>query len=509
MNNQMTIQENYSTQMELSLEGIEEIDVKKDKEIKKLVFQPYSNRQVISILDIEMFIPENHVARLVDEMVESIPDEILYSHYVGGGCAPFHPKLLMKVILYAYTQKTYSSRKIAQMVKENLPTMWLAGMQTPDHRTINDFRSVRMPEMMESVFEQFLLQLVEQNLINLDHIFVDGTKIEANANKYSFVWRKSVEKYDDKLRVKIKSLLQEIRQVTKEELEEAQLEEELITTAEQLTEQIQDLEEEYTQEVNKEKRKELRTQKSQLKKHLKTIETDYLPRLRKYEVQKDIFGERNSYSKTDHDATFMRMKDDHMKNGQLKAGYNVQVATQNQFIVGYELYQKPGDTRCFQPFMEKLFETLPEKPKQVIADAGYASEENYLFAIGENNEPLFELIAPYQTYIKEQTRKYKKDISKVQNWDYVEEEDIFICPNNRKVVFKRYTKRKNSAGYEQDFKVYECEDCSDCPLKSLCTKSKGNRQVYWNPVYEEMKAKAKATLDDEQKAGGCPKSQFY
>ncbi|WP_412758565.1 transposase [Neobacillus thermocopriae] len=196
----------------------------------------------------------------------------------------------------------------------------------------------------------------------------------------------------------------------------------------------------------------------------------------------------------------MRMKDDHMKNGQLKAGYNVQIATQNQFIVGYGLYQRPGDTRCFQPFMEKLMASLPTVPKQVVADAGYASEENYLFAIGEEKEPRFELLAPYNTYLKEQTRKYKKDISKVQNWTYLEEDDIFICPNNRKVAFKRYSKRKNSIGYLQDFKIYECEDCSDCPMKSLCTKAKGNRQVHWNPTYEEMKAKAKTALNDEQKA---------
>src|SRR5690554_577384 len=215
MNNQMTIQANYSTQMKMTLEGIEEIDVKKEKQNKKLVFQPYSNRQVISILDIEMFIPENHVARLVDEMVESIPDEILYSHYVGGGRAPFHPKMLLKVILYGYTQNVKSSRKIAQMVRENLPMMWLAGMQTPDHRTINEFRGVRMPKMMESVFEQLIIQLVEQGLVELDHIFVDGTKIEANANKYTFVWRKSIEIYDKKLHSKITSLIQEIRQVTK------------------------------------------------------------------------------------------------------------------------------------------------------------------------------------------------------------------------------------------------------------------------------------------------------
>jgi len=495
----MITQTNYNMQMEMTLEGILEEYISQ-KPRKPLVFQPYTNRQSMMIPDIESFIPEHHVARLVDEMVESIPDKLLFSHYVGGGRAPYHPKLLLKVILYAYTQKIYSSRSMKRMVEENLPAMWLAGMQTPDHRTINDFRGVRMPAIMEELFEQFLLQLVEQEFVDLEYMFIDGTKIEANANKYSFVWGKALANHDQKLRDKIQSLIRDVRAVTTEELREDNLEEQLTKTVEQLTEEVQSLESRYEQASDKEERKQLRMEKSKRQKHIKTIETDYLPRLARYEAQREILGERNSYSKTDHDATFMRMKDDHMKNGQLKAGYNVQIATQNQFIIGYKLFQRPGDTRCFQPFMNQLMEALPKVPTQVIADAGYASEENYLFAMGEEQEPLFELLAPYNTYVKEQTKSYKQDISKVQNWPYREEEDVFICPNNRKVLFKRYSQRKNTGGYEQDYKIYECEDCTDCPLKALCTKAKGNRQVHWNPVYEEMKAKARAALDDEQKA---------
>jgi len=495
----MITQTNYNMQMEMTLEGILEENISQ-KPRKPLVFQPYTNRQSMMIPDIESFIPEHHVARLVDEMVESIPDKLLFSHYVGGGRAPYHPKLLLKVILYAYTQKIYSSRSMKRMVEENLPAMWLAGMQTPDHRTINDFRGVRMPAIMEELFEQFLLQLVEQEFVDLEYMFIDGTKIEANANKYSFVWGKALANHDQKLREKTQSLIRDVRAVTTEELREDNLEEQLTKTVEQLTEEVQSLESQYEQASDKEERKQLRMEKSKRQKHIKTIETDYLPRLARYEAQREILGERNSYSKTDHDATFMRMKDDHMKNGQLKAGYNVQIATQNQFIIGYKLFQRPGDTRCFQPFMNQLMEALPKVPTQVIADAGYASEENYLFAMGEEQEPLFELLAPYNTYVKEQTKSYKQDISKVQNWPYREEEDVFICPNNRKVLFKRYSQRKNTGGYEQDYKIYECEDCTDCPLKALCTKAKGNRQVHWNPVYEEMKAKARAALDDEQKA---------
>src|SRR5690606_22911835 len=97
----------------------------------------------------------------------------------------------------------------------------------------------------------------------------------------------------------------------------------------------------------------------------------------------------------------------------------------------------------------------------------------------------------------EQLRSFKNNRFNAKNWEYVEEDDLFICPNGRKDRFKKYLQKKNKSGYFQDLKIYECEDCSDCPLKKLCTKAKGNRQVHWNPIYEEMKAKARKALEDE------------
>ncbi|PLS16124.1 hypothetical protein CVD28_18975 [Bacillus sp. M6-12] len=232
---------------------------------------------------------------------------------------------------------------------------------------------------------------------------------------------------------------------------------------------------------------------------LKLIRKDFLPRLAKYKVQNKTFGDRNSYSKTDPDATFMRMKEDHMKNGQLKPGYNVQMATENQFILFYTIHQRPTDTRCFIPHLEKLASSSLPMPKTVIADAGYGSEENYLYAIGEEKEPRFDFLIPYGTYLKDKTRKARKDIKNVKNWTYVEQDDCFICPNDRKVAFKKYQMKKNASGHEQSYKIYECEDCTGCPLKPQCTKGKGNRQVHWNTVFEEMKAKAKAAFECEEK----------
>ncbi|WP_242694973.1 IS1182 family transposase, partial [Pseudogracilibacillus auburnensis] len=505
MSNPKITSDNYNTQLSLSIEETTTIPVTKRQLAP--TFKPYNNHQSFAIFDVQDLIPEHHVARVVDEMVEAIPDTQLFAHYTGGGRSPYHPKMMLKVILYAYSQKVYSCRGIENMMKENLPAIWLAAMQKPDFRTINEFRGNRMKVMMDELFETMILKLIEEKYITMENYFLDGTKIEADANKYSFVWKKSTLRFEEKLKEKIQETLQNIHEIAQaegleldhmptEEVKPEQLEvlaEELEKQVDSLTDEIED-----TKEVPI--RKALRTRRSALKKPVKQIRQDFLPRIEKYKQHHEIYGERNSFSKTDHDATFMRMKDDHMQNGQLKPGYNVQMATENQFILFYTMHQRPTDTRCFIPHLEKLAGSSLPMPKTVIADAGYGSEENYLYAIGEEKEPRFDFLIPYGTYVKEKTRKYKNDIKNVKNWTYQEEDDLFICPNGQKVTFKRYQNKKNASGFVQSYKIYESEDCSGCPLKELCTKAKGNRQVHWNTVFEEMKAKAKTALECEEKA---------
>ena len=504
MSNPKTTEIHYNTQTTLSLE-VEETVVPKRQLAP--TFIPYNNRQSTIIFDIMDLIPEHHVARVVDDMIEAIPDTQLFAHYSGGGRSSFHPKMMLKVILYAYSQKVYSSRQIEQMIQENLPAMWLAAMQIPDHRTINDFRGRRMKDMMDDLFETMILRLMEENYISMENYFLDGTKIEANANKYSFVWKKATDGFERKLKEKIQETLRHIHEVAREEeieldvvSDEDTTPEKLETVAGQLETRVEALTEEIETTEDKPARKELRKRRSELKKQVKFIREDAVPRLYKYKEQTVRFGDRNSYSKTDPDATFMRMKEDHMKNGQLKPGYNVQMATENQFILFYSIHQRPTDTRCFIPHLERLAASSLPMPKTVVADAGYGSEENYLYALGEEKEPRFQFLIPYGTYVKEKTRSYRNDIRNVQNWTYQEEEDHFICPNGRKVRFKKYQTKKNGSGFEQSYKIYECEDCPDCPLKAQCTKAKGNRQVHWNTIFEEMKAKAKAALECEDQA---------
>jgi transposase len=498
--------ENYNTQMTLLPETEEK---KTPKRQLAPTFKPYDNRQIQVIYDIEAHIPEDHVARVVDEMVEAVPDEQLFSHYKGGGRSSFHPKMMLKIILFGYSQKIYSCRGIEKLIRENIPAMWLAAMQQPDFRTINEFRGERMKVLMDELFEAMILKLIEEKYITMENYFLDGTKIEADANKYSFVWKKSTAKFEAKLKEKIQETLQHIHELTqleagtgeKEFKQDTEItEQDLETVAKEIEEKVETLTEEIEKEANTKIRKEKRQARSKWKKPLKLIRENFLPRLATYKEQNEIFGDRNSYSKTDKDATFMRMKEDHMKNGQLKPGYNVQMGTENQFILFYTIHQRPTDTRCFIPHLEKLASTSLPMPQTVIADAGYGSEENYVYAVGDEKEPRFDFLIPYGSYVQEKTRKYKNDIKNAKNWTYNELDDCFICPNGRKVTFKTYQNKKNQSGYVQSFKIYECEDCTDCPLKAKCTKAKGNRQVHWNTVFEEMKAKAKTALECEEKA---------
>src|SRR5690606_18810139 len=522
MSNQLITKDNYNMEMSLFPECEEEKQVCQNTETQKSnkpkepnprklapTFKPYNNRQVHMIYDIESLISEHHEARVVDEMVESIPDEKLFSYYVGGGRSPYHPKLMLKIILFGYSQKVYSCRGIAKLTEENIPAMWLTAMQQPDFRTINEFRGGRMKDLMDELFEAMIRKLIEENYISFENYFLDGTKIEANANKYSFVWKRATSKFEEKLKEKIKETLQHIHKLTQSETQPEQLstdqeqeitEQELIEVAEELEVKVDALTEVIENETDKEIRKEKRQERSQLKKSIKQIREDFIPRMTKYKEQNETFGDRNSYSKTDKDATFMRMKEDHMKNGQLKPGYNVQMGTENQFILYYTIHQRPTDTRCFIPHMEKLAASSLPIPKTVIADAGYGSEENYVYAVGDEKEQRFEFLIPYGSYVQEQTRKYKKDIKNAKNWTYVEDDDYFICPKGMKVTFKKYLNKKNKSGYEQSFKIYECEDCTDCPLKAQCTKAKGNRQIHWNTIFEEMKAKAKTALECDEKS---------
>jgi hypothetical protein len=223
-------------------------------------------------------------------------------------------------------------------------------------------------------------------------------------------------------------------------------------------------------------------------------EVQYLPRKKKYEKAKRIYGKRNSYSKTDPDATFMRMKEDHMRNGQLKPGYNVQIGSENGFVVGYDLFPNPADTKTLKPHLRRQAKRLGVKPKVVIADAGYGGEENYAYL--ENKKTV--AVIKYGMYRKEESRKWKEASFKTDNWEYNKKGKYYVCPDGRRLTYRGTKRRETNSGYPVTVDKYECESCKYCRLKKQCTKTRGNRTVERNERWLRLKRKARRVLKDER-----------
>lgn len=461
----------------------------KKKDCQRVVFKSYAMGQLQLPTDLEELIPPNHLVRVVDSGIERMDLSPLLKRYEGGGTSSYHPKMMLKVLVYAYSQRIYSCRQIAKALRENIHFMWLSANNKPDFRTINRFRSTVMRGIIEDVFASVLELLIEEGYVRLEHYFVDGTKIEANANRYSWVWAKSTRSHQGKLQEKVKQLLEEIERVNEDEDEEygdRDLEErgeEGPIDAERLEKKIQELNERL-----REKPKD-----KQLAKAVKTLETDYLPREQKYEEQEQKFKGRNSYSKTDEDATFMRMKEDPMHNGQLKPGYNVQLGTENRFVVGFSVHQRAADTGCLVPHLEQVKELLGRLPRNVIADGGYGSEENYTYLErqGVGN------FVKYNTFHWEQKKRRKKNRFLSSQFPYEEENDTFLCPAGRRLLYRRTSKYTTDNGFLSERRLYECGSCEGCALKPDCTRSEGNRWIKVSFPLEQMRARASSNLLSE------------
>ncbi|MFD1708068.1 IS1182 family transposase [Siminovitchia sediminis] len=466
------------------------------------MFKDYNMNQVVLPLDLEIKLQENDIAYAVNDVVESIPDEAFTVFVRETGCPAYHPRMMMKIILCAYTQSVFSGRKIEGLLGDSVRMMWLAQGYEPSYRTINRFRvHPEVKELLRQCFVQFRCQLVQEKLIDEEAIFIDGTKIEANANKFTFVWRKSVERYSASLVEKSNQMYEElleheiIPEIERESPEELSIKE-LAEVVEKLDETVKDYDKKIEASEDMGERKRLRSTRKAPKQYRKQFK-DFLERKQRYKNDMKIFGDRNSYSKTDHDATFMRMKDDYMKNGQLKAGYNVQVGTEGQYVLAYDVFPNPTDTRTLIPFLNKIEEGFFDLPSYIVADAGYGSEQNYEDVVTNRNRiPLI----TYNTYRKEKKKKFKDNPFHSANWEYDRESDTFTCPYGRKLTFRYLSNRTDRYGFTRTFKVYECEDCSDCPLRSQCTKAKEghNRQVRYNVKWEQQKEYIRQQLSEEK-----------
>jgi transposase len=454
---------------------------------KRPVFKPYHQQQMLVLPPtLEELIPLGHPVRVVNEVINRLNVEPLLEAYNIRGSSSYHPQMLLKVVVYGYVTNTYSSRKLAAACKESIYLMWLSSMSYPDHNTINRFRGVRLKSALRSVFEDVVKLLAEEGLLSIEEVNTDGTKIEANANKYTFVWKKSIATNKEKMAKQLTEIWQYAQQVAA--LEDKMPEPPDFTTIDssKVKATVDQLNEKLAGKENIDKK---------IKDKLKYVTKNYPLNIAKYELQEAILEQRNSYSKTDQEATFMRMKEDHMKNGQLKPGYNVQISTSNQFIVNYTIHSNTTDTNTLSAHLTQYEASFGKAPGVLIADAGYGSEENYTL-LEQKGTIAF---VKYGMFDKEQNESYNsKHPFAANKLFYNQEKDCYICPMGQQMNYIGTSSKKTSTGFEQSVRRYQAGSCANCPLNGACHKSKVNRIIEINENLNRLKQKAHELLNSEE-----------
>lgn len=409
-------------------------------------------------LNIETIIPEDDSVRLLSQFVEAMDLTDLYSTYERINSVS--PRTLLKIVLYSYMNGDYSSRSMELNCKRDINFMFLLeGAPAPDHATFARFRSIHFAPCSKRILAEMSNTLFDLGEISGETIFIDGTKIEASANKYTFVWKKAVTKNQEKLLIKLADFVAECEQLydikivygsTIKMKHVKKLRKKLYTLKE--SENVV-----FVHGIGK--------RKTPLQKRIETLE-DYLSRLKEYNQKIHICGERNSYSKTDRDATFMRMKEDAMGNGQLKPAYNLQHGLDSEYITWLTIGPQPTDTTTLIPFLKDAENHLKFKYKNITADAGYESEENYQF-LESNGQISYIKPANYEI---SKIRKYRNDIGKIENMEYDEEVDVYTCRNDKKLKVHNIRHSISKTGYVSEKTIYKCENCDACPYKKECIK---------------------------------------
>ena len=458
---------------------------------ENLHFRSYDPDQTLLFPQrIDRDIPKDDPVRILKSVIESLDLSGFKKLYHERGRSPYHPKMMLMVILYSYMNNVYSCRKIEKLLYRDIYYIWLSGYQKPDFATINRFRN-RVKNEIGHIFTLLVLILVEKGFVTLEVEYLDGTKIESKANKYTFVWRKSVERNREKLLEKIRVLLQQINE------QMAQDKAADVDTLELTPQTLCEISKEFKEALGsapEAKTKEEKAAQRGKNKMFKELER-HGEKLAEYNSRLEQMEGRNSISKTDPSATFMRMKEDAMCNGQNKPGYNLQISSENQFITDFALFPNPTDTLTFIPFLGFFPGRYGRFPKRVVADSGYGSEENYRFM----DEAGIEGFVKYNRFHLEHRPRYKPDTFHPDSLYYNEEGDYYICPMGQRMSRTGTVQTRTEGGYISQSACYRAIRCKGCPLRCLCYKAKANqRTIRVNHRLNAYKRKACELLTSEE-----------
>lgn len=437
--------------------------------------------QVLLPIDLGIKIAENDPVRKLVEICEELDYTKLYEQYIRSW-RKYDPETIFMLLVCGYMNRLYSSREIEKACRTDIRFMWiLQDEPAPDHSTIARFQEGKLLPVIEDLFYQLITKLMELGEVTYEHVFVDGTKLEANANRYSFVWAKTVEKFLQKETAKTIADVEEIgiKYGLSDDL-----------NVEESVERLREIAAFWQIEFVHGKGKH----KSQIQRDIELLLSHIEKKQRYLECLQTMNG-RRSFSKTDTDATFMRMKEDHMKNGQLKPGYNVQIMVNSEYVVGLGAFANPTDVNTLVPFMERVYSKTGKRIRRIIADAGYESEENYSY-LQANRQ---------MAYIKpcnyEQQKKRKKNPYAVENMLYNEDEDYFLCPSNRRLLYTGEQNTRTQNGYQSIKQMYTCESCAGCPHREQCYK--GSSESRTVKVSKKFKQQREESLRNIRSEEGC------
>lgn len=449
-------------------------------------------------LELDVCIPANDCVRLISQFVEEMDLAALYDTYERMPSEKYaSPEIMLKIMLYAYHErKDISSRTIEKNCKRDINYMYLLeGRQAPDHSAIARFRKDHFGKCADLFLSQMTRMLLELEQITKTEVFIDGTKIEASANKYTFVWKKAVTKHQARLLQKTALLVGEI--IGRYEMKPLWQKQVKKHHVKQLLKRLK----------VKAKEEEIEfvsgrgCRKDQLQKDIEDLESALI-KISEYDMKLHRCGNRNSYSKTDPDATFMHMKDDHMLNGQLKPAYNIQHAVNSGFIVAAGVFPNPTDVLTLKPFVKQMEDSLNFSFKRIVADAGYESEENLVFLRDKGIEAY---IKP-TNYEQIGTKKFEKEMGRKENMKYDREGDFYLCHNGKKVEKVGEKTRKTASGYLRTETHYACSECGGCPHKEKCLAGKNwkkpleerYKKLTVSRLFEELRKEEYRLIDSEE-----------
>lgn len=450
----------------------------------KAVFKEY-NQQQIQLLppSLEELVSKNHLVRIVNQVVERIDMSSIINQYEGGGTSAYHPKMLTKVLLYAYAMKIYTGRKIAKALSQDITFMWLAANNRPDFRTINLFRSGILKETIEDLFQELLLFLINHGYVKIENYFTDGTTFCADANRHKVVWKKSSERYKAIAESKCQELFKQIDELNAaEELQYGDRDLEEMGNKPVSLESIEN----GIEKLNKAIEATTESRKRRKAESVKKKMVEQHEKINKYQEQLAIAQQRSGYSCTDNDASVMKMK-----NEEFLPAYNVLASSENQFVTAITTHQNSNDAACFKEHLE----SFKFNPESLIADSIFGTEENYQLLEGAQINSFMK----YPTFHRDQTKKFKEDIFRKENFRYDPLTDTYTCPNSQQL---RYTHHKVEAhkktGFISHLKVYQADDCIGCKMREPCTKSKEkNRTILVNEQLDIYKTISNQNLHSE------------